>query len=64
MLLEQSGKDATEAFEDVGHSSDARKMKENYLIGEIISVSLFFYFFHNIEFGIEIFFSGIHPILS
>lgn len=24
VLLEQAGKDATEAFEDVGHSTDAR----------------------------------------
>ena len=29
------GKDATESFEDVGHSPDAREMQEKYLIGEM-----------------------------
>ncbi|GMT33619.1 hypothetical protein PFISCL1PPCAC_24916, partial [Pristionchus fissidentatus] len=36
VLLEQAGKDATEAFEDVGHSTDARAMKEEYLVGEVV----------------------------
>lgn len=36
MLLEQSGKDATENFEDVGHSSDAREMMKKYKIGELV----------------------------
>ncbi|KAF8382891.1 cytb-5.1, partial [Pristionchus pacificus] len=36
VLLEQAGKDATEAFEDVGHSTDARAMKEEYIVGEIV----------------------------
>uniref|UniRef100_A0A0N5APA1 Cytochrome b5 n=1 Tax=Syphacia muris TaxID=451379 RepID=A0A0N5APA1_9BILA len=40
VLLEQGGKDGTELFEDVGHSTDARDMKENYTIGEVIEVSL------------------------
>lgn len=40
VLLEQAGKDATEEFEDVGHSSDAREVMEKYKIGEIIEVSL------------------------
>lgn len=35
VLLENSGKDATESFEDVGHSTDAREMMKDYLIGEI-----------------------------
>ncbi|XP_078606877.1 cytochrome b5-like isoform X1 [Branchiostoma floridae x Branchiostoma japonicum] len=35
VLLEQSGKDGTEAFEDVGHSEDARDLMANYLIGEL-----------------------------
>lgn len=39
VLLEQAGSDGTEAFEDVGHSTDARHMKEEYLIGEVIAVS-------------------------
>jgi len=35
VLLEQAGKVATEPFEDVGHSTDAREMMEEYLIGEL-----------------------------
>lgn len=30
-----TGKDATNDFEDVGHSDDARKMMDKYYIGEI-----------------------------
>ncbi|XP_063908761.1 cytochrome b5 [Zophobas morio] len=36
VLLEQAGKDGSEAFEDVGHSSDARELMKKYQIGEII----------------------------
>ncbi|KAL9974495.1 hypothetical protein ACROYT_G011533 [Oculina patagonica] len=36
VLLEQAGGDATENFEDVGHSSDARELMESYLIGELV----------------------------
>uniref|UniRef100_A0A3Q2DK32 Cytochrome b5 type B n=1 Tax=Cyprinodon variegatus TaxID=28743 RepID=A0A3Q2DK32_CYPVA len=35
VLLEQAGADATESFEDVGHSTDAREMLEQYYIGEL-----------------------------
>ena len=35
VLLEQGGKDATENFEDVGHSTDARDLLPEYLIGEV-----------------------------
>ncbi|CAG0919861.1 unnamed protein product [Notodromas monacha] len=35
VLLEQGGKIATEAFEDVGHSTDARDLMKNYIVGEI-----------------------------
>nr|XP_032834938.1 cytochrome b5 [Petromyzon marinus] len=35
VLLEQAGSDATESFEDVGHSSDARELSARYLIGEV-----------------------------
>ncbi|RWS04649.1 Cytochrome b5-like protein [Dinothrombium tinctorium] len=41
VLLEQAGKDATEAFEDVGHSSDARELMKQYLVGELEEVCLF-----------------------
>lgn len=36
VLLEQAGKDATEPFEDVGHSSDARELMAKYKVGELI----------------------------
>lgn len=36
VLLEQAGKNATEAFEDVGHSTDAREMMKKYKIGELV----------------------------
>jgi len=35
VLLEQAGGDGTESFEDVGHSSDAREMQKQFLIGEL-----------------------------
>ena len=33
VLLEQSGRDATEPFEDVGHSQDARELMKDYIVG-------------------------------
>ncbi|XP_045474015.1 cytochrome b5-like [Harmonia axyridis] len=36
VLLEQAGRDATDPFEDVGHSSDARELMAKYKIGEVI----------------------------
>lgn len=35
VLLEQAGKESTEVFEDVGHSSDARELLAQYKIGEL-----------------------------
>merc|ERR1712076_320629 len=35
ILFENAGGDATENFEDVGHSSDAREMLEEYYIGDV-----------------------------
>merc|ERR1711993_154255 len=35
ILIEHAGQDATEPFEDVGHSSDSREMMAEYLIGEL-----------------------------
>ncbi|KAI4880135.1 hypothetical protein NFI96_020833 [Prochilodus magdalenae] len=35
VLREQAGGDATESFEDVGHSTDAREMATTFLIGEL-----------------------------
>ncbi|RAR02113.1 YWTD domain-containing protein [Stemphylium lycopersici] len=34
-LLENAGTDATTAYEDIGHSTDAREILENYRIGRI-----------------------------
>ncbi|XP_019379967.1 PREDICTED: cytochrome b5 [Gavialis gangeticus] len=35
VLREQGGGDATESFEDVGHSTDARTLSESFIIGEL-----------------------------
>jgi len=35
VLLEQAGGYATDAFEDVGHSTDAREMMKKYAIGKL-----------------------------
>ncbi|KAK2859797.1 hypothetical protein Q5P01_004417 [Channa striata] len=35
VLREQAGENATESFEDVGHSSDAREMASGMVIGEV-----------------------------
>ncbi|XP_048131730.1 cytochrome b5-like isoform X1 [Rhodamnia argentea] len=35
VLLSSTGKDATDDFEDVGHSSSARAMMDDFYIGEI-----------------------------
>ncbi|KAL4601511.1 cytochrome b5-like, partial [Arapaima gigas] len=35
VLREQAGGDATESFEDVGHSIDAREMAKSFIIGEL-----------------------------
>lgn len=36
VLLDQAGKEATEAFEDVGHSTEARGMMKKFKIGELV----------------------------
>ena len=38
MLHEQAGGYATEQFEDTGHSTDARELMKNYLIGQLAEV--------------------------
>ena len=42
VLLEQAGADATESFEDVGHSMDAREILLQYFIGELHMVGYCF----------------------
>lgn len=34
VLLEEAGRDSTEAFEDVGHSDEARAMLDKMLLGD------------------------------
>nr|CAH7755847.1 unnamed protein product [Callosobruchus chinensis] len=51
VLLEQAGKDASEAFEDVGHSSDARDLMTKYKIGELIEADRKEVKSKNIEWG-------------
>lgn len=41
VLREQAGGDATENFEDVGHSTDARELSKTFIIGELHPVSTF-----------------------
>ncbi|KAF8024521.1 hypothetical protein BT93_F1638 [Corymbia citriodora subsp. variegata] len=40
VLLNNTGKDATDDFEDVGHSDSAKEMMEKYYIGEVNSSTL------------------------
>ncbi|XP_055817069.1 cytochrome b5-like [Solanum dulcamara] len=40
VLLTATGKDATDDFEDVGHSDDARELLKKFFIGEIDSSTL------------------------
>ncbi|KAJ3216836.1 hypothetical protein HK099_005705 [Clydaea vesicula] len=35
VLLEQAGQDASEAFEEIGHSDDARNLLKNMLVGPV-----------------------------
>ncbi|RXM29262.1 Cytochrome b5 [Acipenser ruthenus] len=46
VLREQAGGDATESFEDVGHSTDAREMTSMYMIGELHPVSIYLCLFN------------------
>ncbi|KAI1727174.1 cytochrome b5-like heme/Steroid binding domain-containing protein [Ditylenchus destructor] len=39
VILENAGEECTDAFKDIGHSSDAVEMREEYLIGRIIDTS-------------------------
>ncbi|VVB07371.1 unnamed protein product [Arabis nemorensis] len=40
VLLSSTGKDATDDFEDVGHSESAREMMEQYYVGEIDTTTI------------------------
>lgn len=49
MLNLLSGKDATEAFEDVGHSDEARELLKDMFVGDFEGSSVRFSYFHVIE---------------
>ncbi|XP_058818380.1 cytochrome b5 isoform X2 [Topomyia yanbarensis] len=36
VLLESAGKDATNEFNDVGHSTDAKQQMKQFIVGEIV----------------------------
>ncbi|CAG4962623.1 unnamed protein product [Parnassius apollo] len=36
VLIGVAGKDATESFEDIGHSLDAKELMKKFLIGELV----------------------------
>lgn len=40
VLLSATGKDATDDFEDVGHSNTAREMMDQYYVGEIDALTI------------------------
>jgi cytochrome b5 len=39
VLLETAGEDGTEAFEDIGHSDEARGTLEGFLVGDLVRQS-------------------------
>uniref|UniRef100_A0A8D2LTA4 Cytochrome b5 n=1 Tax=Varanus komodoensis TaxID=61221 RepID=A0A8D2LTA4_VARKO len=54
VLREQAGGDATESFEDVGHSTDARNLSDTFIVGELHPVSIligasYWYVFLSVE---------------
>lgn len=46
VLLDVGGQDATEAFEDVGHSDEAREVLDGLLIGDLKRLVCAFYLYH------------------
>ncbi|KAI9358049.1 cytochrome b5 [Pilaira anomala] len=38
-IYDEAGKDATESFEDIGHSDEARELLEQFYIGDLDGVS-------------------------
>lgn len=50
MIEEYAGQDATRGFDEFGHSTDAKRILKNYLVGELVEViatncfSRFYYF--------------------
>lgn len=49
VLLDVGGQDATEAFEDVGHSDEAREILAGLKIGTIQRKVRFFFFFRSVR---------------
>ena len=48
------GGDATEAFEDVGHSEDAKKLMKDFFVGDVykLKVKKLVLYAHNLSVGI------------
>lgn len=40
VLVEKAGSDATEAFDDIGHSNDAKELMKKYVIGEVVEADV------------------------
>lgn len=36
VLMEQAGQDATDAFEDIGHSEDSRVLLKKFYVGDLV----------------------------
>jgi cytochrome b involved in lipid metabolism len=49
VLLDVGGQDATEAFEDVGHSDEAREILAGLKIGTVERKVSFFFFFRSVR---------------
>lgn len=41
LITDVAGKDGTRAFNDFGHSGDAKKMLAKYMVGELVEVSFY-----------------------
>lgn len=39
LLEEYAGQDATRGFDEFGHSSDAKRMLKQFLVGELVEVT-------------------------
>ncbi|CAG9857337.1 unnamed protein product [Phyllotreta striolata] len=53
VLLEQAGREASEAFEDVGHSNDARELMVKYKIGELVEAERTAVRTKNVDWGVS-----------
>lgn len=40
VLMNLSGKDATQCFDEIGHSDEAKQLCESYKIGQLVEVTI------------------------